>query len=117
MMKNTSTLYYIKLLIVICLSVIVASCSANKELEDLSTSIEPTPTVTDDVINEELTEPKLNTSDDEREDQLEFEAEPEEAVDQENLDEENTSELIIKQGDLPKGFVYLDEVIPTAQFE
>lgn len=112
-----STIYYIKIFVVICLSVIVVSCSANQELEDLFTPIEPTPIVIDDVINEELSEPKLNTSDDERDSQLEFEAEPEGAVDQENSNEENTGELVVKQGDLPKGFVYLDEVIPTAQFE
>lgn len=98
-MKNTSAIYYIKLFVIISLSVIVVSCSANTELNDLFSSIEPTPIITDETLNEENNEsvpPQL---------------------DEKSEGDSSRSEVIIKQGNLPEGFVYLDEVILTAQFE
>ncbi|MCR8657646.1 M15 family metallopeptidase [Paenibacillus endoradicis] len=71
----------------------------------------------------------------EQDDQLDYKHDPElkETTDNESSNKENSegekveedsatgeeisSEVIVKQGNLPKGFVYLDEVIPTAQFE
>jgi len=98
--------------------------------------MDPTSTITDVATHEETNESvppqseeessgegETNQEEIELHDQLESETESEGVIDTENsdgekLEEDNaTSEVIVKQGDLPKGFVYLDEVIPTAQFE
>jgi|GEM_PF-875436 len=144
-MKRASIIYYIKLFVVIGLSLIVISCSAKAEQNNSSFQIEPTPIITDDdeTLNEETNEsipPQLGEQSSaeeelpgqeeaELDDKLdvnpdpELELETDETIAKENSDGEKSeednvsSEGIVKQGNLPKGFVYLDEVIPTAQFE
>lgn len=142
-MMRTSIIYIIKLFVVICLSIIVVSCSAKAEQNNSSSPIEPMPIITDETINEETKEsipPKLNEQSTKevltdleeaaQDDQLDnkHDSKSEETNDKANSDEEKSeedsatrevisSEVVVKLRNLPKGFVYLDEVIPTAQFE
>lgn len=126
MMKITSTIYYMKWLFMICICLLMVACTNGIEGESISISTTSPPVATEPMLDdnkldqiqpplvelpvtEEFEETQLKSSDNEQAEWL--------VNEESNIINDQASEEVFKQGNLPQGFVYLDEVIPSAQFE